>query len=260
MNLILAALLMIFIGRVDVLASATNNVENPLIGDKTLIEWLPQTYQWRLDRTNNEAVAAAIKAAGPKAQSLLKACLSKDGFTPHKPASADAIENWRLYALTATIIVGTNGAWLTGDLLRMIEERSWKGRDIAISALTFVSPSNPTAVKIAFEDLKSNDAETRLQAVQQLRTVRGSNDAIRALLLAADDSSQKVRDWAIYSLGDFVWDQTVSRKLNEIHTDRTRSLTDQFRAGWALDPSSLRGSQIDLGKALPKRSDGKTNN
>jgi hypothetical protein len=235
-------------------SGAIVQIDDPVVAGKTYSEWLRGVSDWRRDPEKHASVADAIKTADKKGHSFLKACLSKQGFCFERPASLDVIEDWRMRAMYASSILGTQGAWLTEDLLGIVRERGWKGREIAVHALNYVSPGNAAAYSIAIEDLRSDIVDTRWQGVIQIRTMRDSPEALNRLIAAADDYFDKVRALAIYSLGESTNNPIVLRKLNEIKDDPKRTHEDRFRARCALDPNELRrGSGVISGDEIRRK-------
>jgi hypothetical protein len=141
----------------------TASFNDPIVEGKRYSDWLLEIPEWRRNPTNHAAMEKAIRSADKQAHSFLKASLSKSGYARATPASPDAVEDSRVKAMFAAKILGPQGAWLSDDLLQIIRERGWKGREYAIYALTYVSPNNSNAFSIAKEDLRSEVVDSRWQ-------------------------------------------------------------------------------------------------
>jgi HEAT repeat protein len=210
--------------------------------NKPYSEWVLELSEWKKVPDKHPVVVNAIRQIGMAGLPHLLKCLSVEGIASESndetKKNYDSTELNRFRAVLAFEILGRRAKEAAPPLLELAKNRGWRGRQNVLMSLAEVDPANSVSFQLAAEDLKSADTETRVSGLIILRP-NGSKPALDLIMEATHDPEQRVRDWAIYSLGSYLDQVRAKETLTQISIDKNRSPNDRIRAKLALDPNAI---------------------
>jgi HEAT repeat protein len=220
--------------------------------NKPYSEWVLELSEWKKDPDKHPVVVNAVRQIGMAGLPHLLKCLSVEGVPSEGNEGAknyDSTKLNRYRAVLAFEILGQRAREAAPPLLELAKNRGWRGRQNVLMSLAEVDPTNSVLFQLAAEDLKSTDTETRVSGLIIMRS-NGSNQALDLIIEATNDPEQRVRDWAIHSLGSYLDQVRAKETLTQISIDNNRAPTDRLRAKLALNPNAINGFSL---QPLPKR-------